>query len=91
MLDVRVHGRYEPDTVRVPAQERVVLAFEREERAACSERLVFPELGLNVALPAFERVVVDLGWLVPGVYEFTCQMGVLRGRVVVEAPEGSTR
>lgn len=82
---VRVCGRYQPDTVRVPAGAPARIAFLREERSQCSERVVFPSLGLNVALPAHEQVVVDLGDREPGEYEFTCQMGVLRGRVIVEA------
>ncbi len=89
---VRVRGRYEPDVVHVPAGRPARIAFLREELARCSERVVFPSLGLNVALPAYQQVVVDLGFQQPGVYEFTCQMGVLRGRVVVDAPhERSTR
>jgi Cu+-exporting ATPase len=89
---IRVHGRYEPDVVHVPAGRPVRIAFLREELARCSERVVFPSLGLNVALPAYEEVVVDLGERQPGEYEFTCQMGVLHGRVIVEAAdERSTR
>ena len=89
---IRVRGRYEPAVVRVPAGRPVRIAFLREEFARCSERVVFPSLGLNVALPAYEQAVVDLGVRQPGAYEFTCQLGVLRGRVIVEAPgERSTR
>lgn len=87
---VRVRGRYEPETVRVPAGRPARIAFLREEFALCSERVVFASLGLNVALPAYEQVVVDLGVQQPGEYEFTCQLGVLRGRVIVEAAERST-
>lgn len=89
---IRVRGRYEPEIVRVPAGSPARIAFLREELARCSERVVFPSLGLNVALPAHERVVVDLGLQQPGTYEFTCQLGVLHGRVIVEAPlERTTR
>lgn len=88
---IRVNGRYEPDVVRVPAGRPVRIAFLREELAQCSERVVFPSLGLSIGLPAFEQVVVDLGIRQPGEYEFTCQMGVLHGRVIVEAAERSTR
>lgn len=85
---VRVQGRYEPSEIRVPAGTRLRIGFLREEVSSCSERLVFPSLGLNVALPAYEEVVVDLGNRPPGEYEFTCQMGALHGRVVVEQPDG---
>ncbi len=84
---ISVHGGYEPDVVRVPAGRSARIAFTREELAPGSERVVFPALGLNVALPAYEEVVVDLGDRQPGRYEFTCQMGVLHGLVIVEAAD----
>ena len=81
---VRVRGGYEPDTVYARAGEPVVMVFRREETAPCSERVIFPALGKSAMLPAFEDVTVELRPPTPGEYEFTCQLGVLRGRLVVE-------
>ena len=81
---VRVRGGYEPDTVYACAGEPVVIVFRREETAPCSERVIFPALGKSAMLPAFEDVTVALTPPAPGEYEFTCQLGVLRGRLVVE-------
>jgi plastocyanin domain-containing protein len=80
---VRVRGGYEPETVYVRAGEPVAIVFRREETAPCSERVIFPVLGKSAMLPAFEDVTVELTPLGPGEYEFTCQLGVLRGRLVV--------
>jgi len=83
---VRVHGGYDPDTVHARAGEPVAIVFRREETAPCSERVIFPALGKSAMLSAFEDVTVELTPPEPGEYEFTCQLGVLRGRLVVEEP-----
>ena len=80
---VRVRGGYEPETVYALAGEPVAIVFRREETAPCSERVIFPALGKSAMLPAYEDVTVELTPPGPGEYEFTCQMGMLRGRLVV--------
>ena len=81
---VRVRGGYHPAVVRVRAGAPIRIAFLREERAACSERVLFPSFGKSAMLPAGERVVVELPASRPGEYAFTCAMNMLRGTVVVE-------
>jgi plastocyanin domain-containing protein len=81
---IRVRGGYQPDTVHAVVGERVLLTFRREETAPCSERVVFPAFGKSAMLPAYQDVTVELRPERAGSYEFTCQMGMLRGRLVVE-------
>ena len=38
-------------------------------------------------LPPHQDVTVELEPQLPGEYEFTCQMGMLRGRLIVEGGE----
>ena len=64
--------------------ELLPLVFRREETAPCSERVVFPDFGKSAMLPAHQDVTVELRPDRAGVYEFTCQLGMLRGRLVVE-------
>ena len=80
---VRVRGALLPDLIEARAGERLRLVFRREETAACSERIIFPSLGRSVMLPPFEDVAVDLGPLPAGEHEFRCELGILRGRIVV--------
>lgn len=80
---VRVRGKFSPELIEARPGERLRVVFRREETAACSERVVVPSLGKSVMLPPFEEVDVDLGPLPPGEHEFTCGLGVLRGRIVV--------
>lgn len=82
---ILVKGGYTPDTIRVVAGRPVRLLFRREETAACSERVVLPNYGKSAPLPTGTVVPVEFMPTEPGEHEFTCQMGMLRGRIVVEA------
>lgn len=81
---VRVRGGYRPDTIHARAGEPLRLIFRREETAPCSERVVFPDLGKSAMLPAYQDVTIELTLEHAGVHEFTCQLGVLHGRLIVE-------
>lgn len=81
---IRVRGGYDPDTVYARVGEPLRLIFRREETAACSERVVFPGLGKSAMLPAYRDVTIELTPEHAGVHEFTCQMGMLHGRLIVE-------
>ncbi|MBW8059361.1 MAG: hypothetical protein FVQ78_03320 [Solirubrobacterales bacterium] len=82
---VRVRGAFFPDLIEARPGERLRLVFRREETAACSEHVVIPSLGKSVMLPPFVDVPVELGPLPPGEHEFSCQLGVLRGRILVRS------
>ncbi len=82
---ILVKGGYTPDTIRVVAGRPVRLLFRREETAACSEQVVLPDYGKSAPLPTGTVVPVEFMPSEPGEHEFTCQMGMLRGRIVVEA------
>jgi len=84
-VHIRVKGGFEPDTIVHRVGEPLQLVFRREETASCSERVVFPELGRSATLPPFQDVSLELWPRSPGEYTFTCQLGVLRGRLVVVA------
>lgn len=81
---ILVKGGYTPDTVRVAAGRPVRLLFRREETAACSEQVVFPDFGKSAALPTGQVVPVEFLPSEFGEHAFTCQMGMLRGRIIVE-------
>jgi plastocyanin domain-containing protein len=83
---ILVKGGYSPDTIVVQARTPVRLTFRREEASPCSEMVVFGDFDKSATLPEGELVPVELLPERPGTYEFTCQMGMLRGRLVVESP-----
>jgi plastocyanin domain-containing protein len=83
-VQIRVKGGYDPDVIVVEKGRPVKLHFNRQETAACSEMVVFPDFGVSRQLPAGEVITIELDPEKPGEYEFTCQMGMLRGKLVVE-------
>ena len=86
VVGIRVHGGYQPNTIHTEAGVPLRLLFRREETSSCSEQVVFPAFGKSAMLPTGETVAVDLFPETPGEYEFTCAMGMLHGRLIVEAP-----
>ena len=81
---VRVKGGYDPDVIVVESGRPVKLHFNRQETAACSEMVVFPDFGVSRQLPAGEVVTIELTPVQPGEYDFACQMGMLRGKLIAE-------
>ena len=81
---VLVKGGYTPDLIVVQHGKPVRLNFRREESAACSEMVVFGDFGKSANLPEGEIVPVEFLPEKAGEYEFACQMGMFRGKLVVE-------
>ena len=81
---VLVKGGYTPDVLIVQHGKPVRFNFRREETAACSEMVIFNDFGKSAHLPTGETVPVEFLPEQPGEYEFTCQMGMLRGKLIVE-------
>lgn len=81
---VLVKGGYTPDLIIVEHGKPVRLNFRREEDAACSEMVIFADFGKSAHLPQGETVPVEFLPERPGEYEFSCQMGMFRGKLVVE-------
>ena len=81
---VVVKGAYSPDVVVVEHGKPVRLNFLRQETAACSEEVVFPDFHRRERLPEGQIVPIDFVPEQPGDYEFTCGMGMLHGKVVVK-------
>ena len=80
---IRVQGGYQPAVVHGRVGEPLRIVFSREETASCSEHVVFPDFGKSAMLPAFNDVAIDLLPEQAGEFEFTCQLGLLRGRLII--------
>jgi len=81
---ILVKGGYTPDVIVVQHGKPIRFNFRREETAACSEMVIFNDFGKSAHLPTGETVPVEFLPEKPGEYEFTCQMGMLRGKLIVE-------
>jgi plastocyanin domain-containing protein len=80
---VTVKGGYSPDVIIVKKGKPVRLKFLRQESSLCSEMLVFDRVGISAKLPEGEAVTVEFTPQEAGEIPFQCQMGMLRGKVVV--------
>jgi plastocyanin domain-containing protein len=81
---VLVKGGYTPDVIVVQHGKPVRLNFRREETAACSEMVIFNDFEKSALLPTGKTVPVEFLPDKAGEYEFSCQMGMFRGKLIVE-------
>lgn len=77
-------GGYTPDVIVVQKGRPVRFSFTRQESSACSEMVLFPDFNQSAKLPEGEQVNVEFTPDQPGEYGFQCQMGMLRGKLIVE-------
>jgi plastocyanin domain-containing protein len=81
---ITVKGGYDPATVRVRHGQPVRLIFDRQETSSCSEEVVVGDFGIRKSLPAFKRTAVEFTPREAGTYDFSCGMGMLHGKLIVE-------
>ncbi len=81
---VLVKGGYTPDVIVVERGKPVRLNFVRQESASCSEMVLVPAFNKSAKLPEGATVPVEFLPKEPGEYDFSCQMGMFRGKVIVE-------
>jgi plastocyanin domain-containing protein len=81
---ILVKGGYTPDVIVVEKGKPVRLNFVRAESSSCSEMVLFPDFKKSAQLPEGETVAVEFLPDKAGEFEFQCQMGMLRGKLIVE-------
>ena len=84
-VPITVKGGYDPDVIVVKRGKPVRLLFNRQESSMCSEMVVFDKLGKSAKLPEGETVSVEFTPQETGEIPFQCQMGMLRGKLIVQA------
>jgi len=80
---IKVKGGYDPDVIVVQKGRPVRLNFLRQESAMCSEMVIFDKLQKSAKLPEGETVAIEFTPQQRGEIPFQCQMGMLRGKVIV--------
>lgn len=82
-VHIEVQGSYQPSRIVLKKGRPVRLHFFRRDTASCSAEIKLPGLEPKTLVPLAETVIP----LVPeqaGEFDFTCGMGMMRGRIVVE-------
>jgi len=82
-VKVTVKGGYTPDVIVVRKGIPVRLNFYRNETADCSDTIVFGDFKIRKPLPAYKTTPIEFTPEKEGEYEFTCGMGMLRGKLIV--------
>lgn len=82
---ITVKGGYSPERVVLKQGTPATLTFTREDPSPCLDAVVFPDFGVNVALPEHQPVTVTIDTSKPGEYTWACGMDMFHGQVVIEA------
>ena len=83
-IKIKVSSKgYEPASLKVKKDQPVKLAFNRLDANNCGGEVVFPKLNIRKPLPVGETVLVEFTPAEAGELAFSCGMGMLRGKVVV--------
>lgn len=77
-------GTYQPARIEVPVGKPLTLRFVRKDPSPCAEKVLFDRLGISRDLTVGKPEEITLVPKQPGVFEFTCQMGMYRGRLIVK-------
>ena len=84
-LDIVVDGGvYEPSVIRASAGKPLKLRFLRKDKSPCAEKVIFSGLDVSAELPVGQPRELEFTPKSPGEYEFTCQMAMYRGKLIVE-------
>lgn len=83
-VPITVKGGYSPDMIVVKRGKPVQLQFNRQESSLCSEMVIFDKIGQSAKLPEGEIVTVEFTPQETGEVPFQCQMGMLKGKIIVE-------
>ncbi len=75
---------YQPHTVKLKKGIPARLTFVRGVEETCATAIVIPEFNIKRDLPFNEPVVVEFTPAKRGVFKFTCGMGMLTGKIIVD-------
>lgn len=77
-------GVYNPSVIHAPAGKPLTLRFIRKDSSPCAEKVLFSDLDISADLPVGEPFDLSFTPEEPGEYEFTCQMAMYRGKLIVD-------
>lgn len=83
-IDIKVGGGvYSPDAIQVKRNNPITLRFLRKEENPCAATVVFADFNASLDLPLDEWAELKITPEKAGEFEFTCQMGMYRGKLIV--------
>ena len=83
-VDVLVKGGYSPEQVVLKQGVPARLHFKRTDPSSCLDHVVFPDFGINQALPENETETIQIDTSKAGEYEWACGMNMFHGKVIIK-------
>lgn len=83
-VEVVVNGRFVPDVIHAEKGKTLKLNFYREEESGCINEVVFESLHIRRPLASLKTTTIEFTPKKTGVITFTCGMGMVKGKVIVE-------
>ena len=78
------NGAYTPPLIQAGKGQTLTLRFLRKDPNPCAEKVVFSDLDISADLPLDQPTDINLTIDKPGTHEFTCQMGMYRGKLRIQ-------
>ena len=76
-------GVYQPAQTHSIVGQKIILRFTRIDPTPCAEVVIFNQLNISKQLPLNEPTDIVITPKQTGEYEFTCQMGMYRGKLII--------
>jgi plastocyanin domain-containing protein len=78
------NGVYNPAHISIHSSQETELVFLRKDASPCAGTLLIPALDISEELPVGKEKHIKLPPLAAGSYEFSCQMQMYRGELLVK-------
>lgn len=77
-------GVYSPARIQAKQGEKIRLRFIRKDPSPCAAKVIFNALGKTLELPTNQSAEIELQLDEAGEIDFTCDMQMYRGKLIVE-------
>jgi len=77
-------GVYTPSAITTTVGDTITLRFLRKDPSPCAAVVLCTELGIGEELPLNQPHSITITPRTPGEFEFTCEMAMYRGQIIVE-------
>jgi len=84
-IDITIEGGvYKPNLIHAKLGQPIRMRFTRKDPSRCAESVIFKDFDCVESIPLNEPKTINIIPDKAGTYEFTCEMGMYRGKLIVE-------